>query len=427
MNLLLPIAVLAPLAVFVLIGAGWMLGVRVGERTLVRLTKFGLLVSAGCQLGLLPGFSTGGTVFHTSDWFRAGQYHFPIEFDLSRLATFPSLLAVFLLGLISHFSARYIHRDPGFFRFILLLNLFATGILVVFTAGSLDILIAGWEAVGISSVFLIGFFQHRDQPVTSALRAFATYRACDIGLLAAAVLLHHESGSASFQAINTMHGPTAALLAYLLILASLGKSAQFPFTGWLPRAMEGPTPSSAAFYGALSIHAGAYLLLRSRHLLEHTPAAAWTVVAIGAITAVQATLSSRASADAKTALALGAQAQVGLIFMEIGLGWSTVALWHLGAHSLLRTLEFLRAPSVLHEYHRMHSAAGGNIPTTGRHFQKCLPESIRLRLYRFALDQGQLDHLFQRMVARPIAFLTDRLLHIEQQIARVPGEEKPGV
>lgn len=427
MSTLLPIAVFAPLAVFVLLGAGWMLGIRAGERHLVRTTKAGLLVSAGCQLAMLPAFVNGGTKFHTADWFRAGEYHFPIELDLSRLATFPALLAVFLLGLIAHFSARYIHRDPGFFRFVLLLNLFASGILVVFTAGSLDILIAGWEAVGISSVFLIGFFQHREQPVAGALRAFATYRVCDIGLLIAAVVLHHEAGSASFRAIDDLHGNAATVVAFLLVLASLGKSAQFPFTSWLPRAMEGPTPTSAAFYGALSIHAGAFLLLRSRHLLEHTPAAAWAVVAIGALTTLQATLSSRVSSDAKTALALGAQAQVGLIFVEIGLGWSTLALWHLGTHSVLRTLEFLRAPSVLHEYHRIHSAAGGEIPPTGQHFQKWIPAGVRLRLYRLALDQGQLDYFVQRLVANPVGRLTDALVRIETRMARVPGEEKTRV
>ena len=427
MSSLLPIAVFAPFAVFLLLGAAWLAGLAPTERVAVRATQAGLGISGAGLLALLPRFGSGGTRVHLGDWFRAGEYHFPLDLDLSRLATFPSLMAVFLLALIAHFSKRYIHRDPGFHRFFLLLNLFATGILLLFTAGSLDVLIGGWEMVGISSVFLIAYFQHRDQPVAGGLRAFATYRACDIGLLVATVAMHRATGSASFDAIANLHGPTATLVAFLLILASLGKSAQFPFTGWLPRAMEGPTPSSAAFYGALSIHAGAFLLLRSRHLLEHAPVAAWTVVAIGTLTVAQATLASRVAADAKTALALGAQAQVGLIFIEIGLGWDKLALWHLGAHSLLRTLEFLRAPSVLHEYHLMHAAAGGEIPETGRHFTRWIPTGLRSRLYRIALDQGQLDAAVQRWIAGSATAFADAVAGFEMRRAPVDREDAPRV
>ncbi len=427
MNLILPVAVLAPFAVFLILGAAWLVGWAYSERVAVRATQFGLAVSGAGLLALLPAFPHGGTRVVLGDWFRAGEYHFPLELETSRLSMFPALMAVFLLALIAHFSKRYIHRDPGFHRFFLLMNLFATGILLLFTAASLDVLIAGWEMVGIASVFLIAYFQHRDQPVAGGLRAFATYRTCDLGLLVAAVVMHRTAGSATFDAIANLHGPGATAIAFLLILASLGKSAQFPFTGWLPRAMEGPTPSSAAFYGALSIHAGAFLLLRSRHLLEHAPVAAWTVVAIGAVTVAQATLSSRVAPDAKSALALGAQAQVGLIFIEIGLGWDRLALWHIGAHSLLRTLEFLRAPSVLHEYHLMHAAAGGDIPETGRHFVRWVPEGLRLRLYRLALDQGQLDAAVQRMISGTATAFADTVAGFEMRRAPVETEEAPRV
>lgn len=422
MTYLLPIVIATPFVVFCLLGTLWLSGVALSEKAIVAITHAGLFVSTICLARLLPSFFTGGTRFHSADWFRVGEYHFSIELELSRLATFPSLLAVLLLGLITHFSSRYIHRDRGFLRFFLMLNLFASGILTVFIGGALDVMLVGWELVGISSVFLIAFFQEREQPVAGALRAFITYRTCDIGLLVAIVLMHRFTGNASLEDISKLTSQQATLVACLLVLASLGKSAQFPFSGWLPKAMEGPTPSSAAFYGALSIHAGAFLLLKARHLLEMSPATCWGIVIIGAATTLQATLSSRAAADAKSALALGAQAQVGLIFIEIGLGWDKLALWHLCAHSVLRTLEFLRAPSTLHTYHSMHAAAGGHIPATGQFYNRFIPESLRLMLYRVALDHGWVDTVLYRFILGSLIAVVNIILTAEQRMA--PIQEK---
>lgn len=422
MTYLLPIVIATPFVVFCLLGTLWLSGVALSEKAIVAITHAGLFVSAICLLRLLPSFFIGGTRFHSADWFRVGEYHFSIDLDLSKLATFPSLLAVLLLGLITHFSSRYIHRDRGFLRFFLMLNLFASGILTVFVGGALDVMLVGWELVGISSVFLIAFFQEREQPVAGALRAFITYRTCDIGLLVAIVLLHRITGNASLDDISRLTSQQATLVASLLILASLGKSAQFPFSGWLPRAMEGPTPSSAAFYGALSLHAGAFLLLKARHLLEMSPATCWAIVIIGAATTLQATLSSRAVADAKSALAFGAQAQVGLIFIEIGLGWDKLALWHLCAHSVLRTMQFLRAPSTLHAYHSMHAAAGGHIPATGQFYDRFIPKSLRIKLYRVAFDHGWVDTVLVRFILGPLVAVVNVFLMAEQRMA--PIQEK---
>jgi NAD(P)H-quinone oxidoreductase subunit 5 len=153
-----------------------------------------------------------------------------------------------------------------------------------------------------------------------------------------------------------------------------------------------------------------------------SPATCWAIVIIGAVTTLQATLSSRAVADAKSALALGAQAQVGLIFIEIGLGWDKLALWHLCAHSVLRTLEFLRAPSTLHAYHSMHAAAGGHIPATGQFYDRFIPESLRLTLYRVALDHGWVDTLLFRFFLGPLVAVVNIILMAEQRMA--PIQEK---
>src|SRR5262249_54072166 len=151
----------------------------------------------------------------------------------------------------------------------------------------------------------------------NALGVFGVYRACDIGLFVAIFAMHDWSGTASFaNGLPVLTVRQSSIVCLLLLLAAAGKAAQVPFSGWLPRAMEGPTPSSAIFYGAISIHAGAYLLLRAQPLLAQVWLASALMVAIGGLTAIYGTIVGRASADAKTSLAFASLAQVGLVFVE---------------------------------------------------------------------------------------------------------------
>ena len=172
-------------------------------------------------------------------------------------------------------------------------------------------------------MLLIAFFDQRPAPVENSLRVFAVYRACDIGLLLGVFALHKWAGNASFaEGMPRLAGMQPTVACLFLLLGAAGKAAQIPFSGWLPRAMEGPTPSSAIFYGAISIHAGAYLLLRAQPLLAEARAASVCVIVIGVATAIYGTMAGRASADAKTSLAFASLTQVGVIFVEIGLRWS---------------------------------------------------------------------------------------------------------
>jgi len=275
--------------------------------------------------------------------------------------------------------------------------------------------VGGWEIVGITSVLLIAFFQQRPAPVENGLRVFAVYRACDIGLVVGVFAMHHWAGTASFAASFPMlTGAQTAIISLLLLLAAAGKAAQVPFSGWLPRAMEGPTPSSAIFYGAISIHAGAYLLLRAQPMLAQSALASSLVIFIGLITAIHGTIVGRASADAKTSLAYASLTQVGVVFVEIGLGWKWIAVAHILGHATVRTLQFLRAPSMLHDYHVMHSAIGGDLSPAGKHFEDLLPEPVQLWLYRWALDRGHLDTILDRFVIHP-------LMRLSQVFARLDG------
>lgn len=400
--------VLAPGLVFAVLALAWLLGWVPPERLMSSMT--GLTFSASVLALAVVLRRLGSTQAVTAtfgNWFAVGEYHFPMVLLADRLSAVFLGMTVVLVGLIGRFSVTYLHREPGFFRFFLLLHLFAFGSLTTFAAGSFDLLVGGWEIVGITSVLLIAFFEHRTPPVENALRVFAVYRACDIGLLAGVFAMHHWAGTASFDGgFPYLSGGRASIVCLLLLLSAAGKAAQVPFSGWLPRAMEGPTPSSAIFYGAISIHAGAYLLLRLQPLLAQSGFASAIVIALGLATAIYGTICGRASADAKTSLAFASLAQVGVVFMEIGIGLKWIAVIHIVGHATVRTLQFLRAPSMLHDYHQMHSAIGGESSQAETELEKLLPASVQLWLYRWALDRGHLDTMLDRFVVHRLTNLS---------------------
>jgi NAD(P)H-quinone oxidoreductase subunit 5 len=403
---MLVLGVLAPGVAFGVFAVLWMLGWAPSERLLSRATAltFSATILALAAIVWTLAQSRAAAVMVTfGNWFAVGDYHFPLVLMADRLSLPFLALTAMLSGLIGQFSATYLHRERGFLRFFLLLHLFAFGSLLAFAAGSFDLLVGGWELVGISSVLLIAFFQQRPAPVENGLRVFAIYRACDIGLLVAVFAMHHWAGTASFSnGLPQLSGTQASIVCLLLLLAAAGKSAQVPFSGWLPRAMEGPTPSSAIFYGAISIHAGAYLLLRVQPLLVHSLAASTLVIAIGLMTAIHGTIVGRVCSDAKTSLAYASLAQVGIVFVEIGIGWKWIAVAHILGHAMVRTLQFLRSPSMLHDYHRIESAVGGELSQTGKLLEDIFPQRVQVWLYRWALDRGHLDTMLDRWAIHPL-------------------------
>lgn len=420
--------VVAPGVIFAAFGLLWMMDWAPTERLLSWITG---LTFAACTSGvaaLVWEIASASSVTVTfGNWFAVGSYHFPLVLMVDRLSVPFLALAAVLSGLIGQFSATYLHRESGFLRFFLLLHLFAFGSLLTFAAGSFDLLAAGWEIVGVTSVLLIGFFERRPAPVENGLYVFGIYRACDIGLLVAIFAMHHWAGTASFDdGFPTLTGAHAVVVCLLLLLAASGKAAQVPFSGWLPRAMEGPTPSSAIFYGAISIHAGAYLLLRAQPLLAQSLLASSLVILIGAATAIHGTIVGRASADAKTSLAYATVTQVGIVFIEIGLGWRWLALAHILGNAMVRTMQYLRAPSMLHDYHQMHSAIGGKLSPTGKQIEEMLPERVQLWLYRWALDRGHLDTMLERWVVAPLSELSTYLSRRDRTPVPSPTTIRPG-
>ncbi len=436
-NLLIGVIALPGVA-FLLLSLAWLVGWNPTERTISRLTASAFTGSSIGAVVLAAAMMAAGrhaVEVSLGQWFAVHEYEFPLTLLADRLSVPMLVLTTLLVGLVAAFSRRYLHREKGFARFFLLLNLFGFGSLLVFAAGSYDLIIAGWELVGITSVLLIAFFQEREEPVRNAVRVFAIYRGTDIGLLVGVFALHHYAGTGEFLALFAGEWPTQAavsltsnqslVVGLLFLLAAAGKAAQAPFTGWLPRAMEGPTPSSAIFYGAISVHAGAYLLIRSEPLILSSPVVSAAVITIGLFTAVVGTLGGRASADAKTALAQASAAQLGLIFVEIGLGWTWLALVHILGHAAVRTLEFLRTPSMLHDYHRMHAAAGGTFDPVGLYYEAVLPPKVRAWLYRLAMDRGRMDVILERFIVGPVADLSRALLGVERKAGETSGAGVP--
>ncbi|MEZ4452452.1 MAG: proton-conducting transporter membrane subunit [Nannocystaceae bacterium] len=376
-------------------------------------------------------FGSGTTeLIHVGRWFGAGDHAFELRLLADPLSlSFASLCAV-LLGVVAAFADRYLHREPGYRRFFANFALFAVGILLIALAGSIDVVFAGWELVGLASALLIAFFHERPSPVQSGLWTLTVYRVTDLGIVGAAILAHHYAGSGAFEALlgpSWPAGPSplssgeATAVALLLLFAVLGKGAQVPFSGWLPRAMEGPTPSSAIFYGALSVHAGAFLLLRAGPLLDAAPIAAAAVVVFGLLTAVHATAVGRVQSDIKSALAYASLTQVGIILVEIGVGLRWIPLIHILGHASIRALQILRAPSLLHDFHRLETAVGGHLPRTGAHLERILPEGLRRRLYYASLDRWRLDGALQALFVRPFLRLTAALDRGERWWGEVIG------
>lgn len=334
-------------------------------------------------------------------WFEVGWYSVPIVLDVDFVSALYSLCSAAATLLTARFSREYLHREAGFHRFFLLVGLFAGGVQVLAFAGNFDLMFAGWETIGLCSVLMIGFFHYRQAPLRGALWTFATYRACDLGFILAIIGTHEFLGSTRLAALeesHTLSAPVAAALAGLFLLAAVGKSAQVPFSGWLPRALEGPTPSSALFYGAISIHAGLYLLLRVRPLLAVSFPVVAAAVVIGCATAVYATSVARVRSDAKGILAHAALAQTGLILVEIALGWTVLALVHLVCHASLRIYQYLRAPNALHDAHAMH------LPDA--HHPTRAPTSKCGKAWYFAsLNHFRFDEWLERLVARPLSSL----------------------
>lgn len=278
-------------------------------------------------------------------------YTFSLELYFDILAAVFFGMTVVMIMLISIFSKYYLHREQGFKRFYSTLFLFLTGLTLIILAGNFETLFVGWEFIGMSSVLLIAFYRDRFLPARNSLKVFSIYRIGDAFLLAAILYAHHlfekNIAFAEFSTLAAHYGNQLAVLGLLLLVVALVKSAQFPFSYWLPRAMEGPTTSSAIFYGALSVHMGLYLLLRTYPLWEGSLWLRVVIALSGLVTAIVASSIARVQSSAKTQIAYASITQIGIMFIELAAGLEWLALLHFVSNAALRTYQLLISPSVV--------------------------------------------------------------------------------
>jgi NADH-quinone oxidoreductase subunit L len=419
MSLLLLVSQFLPLLGLVLIFLS-----KKSEKTIARISFWCSHAMGFSILALLAVWAYSGFPHYEYEWFTlyaTGDYRFPILFYLDRVGAVYLFCVWAIFSIIVKYCRVYLHRENGYKRFFQTIFGFVFGLNLVILSGSIDMLFAGWEIVGISSFLLIAFYRHRVQPIRNALRAYSIYRFCDIGLLLGTWMSHllfHESQH--FSQLATLFENTAMppagygsllLLSMLILIAASGKSAQFPFCFWLPRAMEGPTPSSAIFYGALSVHLGVFLLLRTTPIWTYHYFTRFIVFGIGLLTVVIASLSEKTQSNIKGQVAYASIAQVGFMFIELSLGLETLVLVHFFGNVFLRCYQLLVSPSIVAHLLRVEGSTDTDfyIKTTSSRYQflppsirNTLPEVLFNTLYVFSLQEGNLEILIRSILWEPL-------------------------
>ena len=288
-------------------------------------------------------------------WIVAGDFETSISAYVDNL-TGVMLLVVTGVGFLIHlYSMGYMHDDPGYARFFAYLNLFVFSMTMLVLAGNFLLLFLGWEAVGLCSYLLIGFWYTRDSAATAGKKAFIVNRVGDFGFLLGMMWLWSALGTLDYAAVfkgaETLSPATATGIALLLFLGACGKSAQLPLHVWLPDAMEGPTPVSALIHAATMVTAGVYMVARSHALFERSGSALEVVAWVGCATAVFAATIGLVQTDIKRVLAYSTISQLGYMFAAVGVGAYVAGIFHLVTHAFFKALLFLGAGSVIHGLH----------------------------------------------------------------------------
>ena len=351
--------------------------------------------------------------------YQTDNFVFAINLYYDEITAVFSIVGAFLFFLVATFSKYYMHRDEGFKRFFNTILLFATAYNFIILAGNFETLFIGWEIKGICSFILIAFYRNRYLPVKNAFKAVSYYRISDVALMLSMWMMHHlthqnitfpQLGEAKDIATATGQTGMAIFIVCMLILPAAIKSAQFPFTTWLPRAMEGPTASSAIFYGSLSVHIGVFLLLRTHPFWEDMLWAKITVIIIGALTAIIATMIARVQPTVKTQIAYSSAAQIGLMFIEVALGFHWLVLIHFAGNAFLRTYQLLVSPSVLN-YLVHHQFFHYTSPK-----QKVISK-IKASVYMLGIKEWNLDSMMFTYLWSPFKWLGKKLQFLQSRFS----------
>jgi len=343
------------LACLALVTVGW----RWSQRTVAWVGVAPVALAAGFAVAMALRFFTtpshGGAVRQLLwTWLAVGSFRVEVALRLDPLAVVMVTTVAVVSFLVLLYATDYMAGDEGFARFFATMNLFVAAMLVLVLADNLLLLYLGWEGVGLCSFLLIGFWRRDPANVRAAWKAFLITRIGDVALLIGIVLLGAMLGTLDIPGVQAAAGRTWAagstlpvLVAGLMLVAAVAKSAQWPLHAWLPDAMVGPTPVSALIHAATMVTAGVYLLVRLDGLLALAPPVRTAAVCVGVGTMLLGGLAALAQTDLKRALAYSTMSQLGLMFLAVGAGATAAATFHLVTHAVFKGLLFLATGSVM--------------------------------------------------------------------------------
>jgi NADH-quinone oxidoreductase subunit L len=286
------------------------------------------------------------------DWIAVGPFRAPVTVQLDALSATMLLVVTGVSFLIHVYSIGYMHEDPDYPRFFTYLNLFVFSMVMLVLAGNFLLLYVFWEAVGLCSYLLIGFWYTRESAASAGKKAFVVNRVGDVGFGLGVMLIWTTLGTLEFTEVFArapgLAAGTATAISLLLFTGACGKSAQLPLHVWLPDAMEGPTPVSALIHAATMVTAGVYMVARAHVLFERSGVALEVVTWVGVVTAVFAATIALVQTDIKRVLAYSTISQLGYMFVGVGVGAYAAGIYHLVTHAFFKALLFLGAGSVIH-------------------------------------------------------------------------------
>jgi NADH-quinone oxidoreductase subunit L len=345
-------------------------------KDLVTTIALSSVLGAFAVVCLATAFLLRGTVplenVLSSGWIAVGRWRFDLAFGLDWLSATLMLVVTGVGFLIHVYSVGYMRDDPSYWRYFAYLNLFIFAMSVLVLGRSLPIMFIGWEGVGLASYLLIGFWYTDEQKARAGMKAFVTNRVGDFGFLLGMFTIIALFGTADFlelqEAAKKVTDNTATVLSLgdfkgltrgaaitiaclLLFLGATGKSAQIPLYVWLPDAMAGPTPVSALIHAATMVTAGVYMVARLWFLFDLAPGAQEIIAWIGAITAIMAATIGLAQNDIKKVLAYSTVSQLGYMFLAVGVGAYSAAIFHLVTHAFFKACLFLGSGAVIHALH----------------------------------------------------------------------------
>lgn len=423
MDALVILIPLMPLLSASAIGIGHLFGVIDGERSesaTADIASWTIIMSSLLALTLLIADMLGKNAgsYSLGHWLNSDTLDIQFNFITTGFNVRLAVLFSILLAVVIRFSIDYMHREAGYHRFFFILSLFASAMLLLVLSGNSIGTFVGWEVAGLSSYLLIAYAYDRPVAAANATRVFVTNRIGDAGFILGASLSYAWVDSVNWSFINAQSGQLpateATAIALCFAVAAFAKSAQLPFTPWLARAMEGPTPSSAVFYGAVMVHAGVYLVILLRPIFEHAPLAMAVVAIAGLMTAVYSFIVGLTQTDVKSSLIFATSGQLGLMFLECGLGFWQLAGWHLCAHAVVRGYQFLTAPSL------MHNMQGLNIATVNK--------KVPTWLFVASLQRFWLDQITDWALVKPVRGLAHDMTYFDDHVVdRLMGAPAPAI